>query len=249
VNALERELAALGDMVEWPDSPDLVPAVATRLEGRPPRRRLRHPLVIALGSVLLAAMLAALAVPSARTAILDWLGIGGAEIVRVDELPPLPLTQDPDVLGRKATLDEARARAGFGFANPPRDEPAPDEVRLAPGLRVSYLWRDGGDARLVVTQFPGRVGDPALLKKLAGGATRIDRFAIDGDTAVWLEGGPHAVLFVAPDGLIRDDQGWLAGNTLLVDRGGITVRVEGALDRADAVDLVRAMRASPSSEG
>ena len=122
-------------------------------------------------------------------------------------------------------------------------------MRLALGLRVSYLWRDGADARLIVTQFPGRAGDPALLKKLAGGATRIDRFAIDGDTAVWLEGGPHVVLFVAPDGLIREDHGWLAGNTLLVDRDGTTIRVEGALDRADAVDVVRAMPASPSSEG
>lgn len=53
---------------------------------------------------------------------------------------------------------------------------------------------------------------------------------------------PHTVLFVAPDGLVRDDQGWLAGNTLLVDRGGTTVRVKGELDRRGAVALVRAMR-------
>jgi hypothetical protein len=249
VNALERELTALSAVVEWPEPPDLAPAVSARLREAPRRRWTRRPLVIALASVLVAAVLAALAVPSARTAILDWLGIGGAQIVRVDELPPLPLARDLDVLGRPATLVEARAQAGFALADPPRGERSPDEVRLAPGLRVSYLWRDGSDVRLVVTQFPGRVGDPALLKKLAGTGTRIDRFAIDGDTAVWLEGGPHAVLFVAPDGLIRDDQGWLAGNTLLVDRAGTTVRLEGALDRADAVELVRAMPRSPSSEG
>ena len=175
MNGLERELAALSDAVEWPDSPDLAPVVSGRLGDAPRRPGLaRRPLAIAV-AVVLAAVLAVLAVPPARTAILDWLGIGGARIVRVD--------------------------------------------------------------------------DPALLKKLAGEATRIDRFAIDGDTAVWLEGGPHVVLFVAPDGLIRDDHGWLAGNTLLVDRDGTTVRVEGALDRPDAVDLVRAMPASPSSEG
>lgn len=249
MTALERELTALAAVVDWPEPSDLVPAVAARLGEAPRRRSVRRPLAVALACVVLVAAAAALAVPSARTAILDWFGIGGAQIVRVDELPPLPLAQDPDVLGRRATLAEARARAGFRFADPPHDEPSPDEVRLAPGLRVSYLWRDGGGARLVVTQFPGRAGDPALLKKLAGAGTRVDRFAIDGDTAVWLEGGPHAVLFVAPDGLIRDDQGWLAGNTLLVDRDGTTVRVEGALGRADAVDLVRAMPTNRSSEG
>ena len=58
---------------------------------------------------------------------------------------------------------------------------------------------------------------------------------------MWLEGGPHVVYFVAPDGSVRDDQGWLAGNTLLVDRDGVTVRVEGALERDDAIDVVRAM--------
>jgi hypothetical protein len=86
------------------------------------------------------------------------------------------------------------------------------------------------------------VGDPALLKKLVGRTTAVDRFEVDGDPAVWLEGGPHAVLFVAPDGTIRDDQGWLAGNTLLVDRDGVTMRVEGQLGREDAVELVRATR-------
>ena len=59
---------------------------------------------------------------------------------------------------------------------------------------------------------------------------------------MWLEGGPHVVLFVAPDGSIREDNGWLAGSTLLVARDGVTVRVEGELGRADAVRIVRAMR-------
>jgi hypothetical protein len=240
VTRLERELQALSTVVDWPAAPDVAATLAGRLaEQRRPRPRRRRVAIVAVA--LLAALLAVLAVPPARTAVFDWLGIGGARIVRVDELPPLPALRDFEVLGRRTTLEGARAGAGFAFDDPPRDEPSPDEVRVAPGLRVSYVWRDGDGVRLLITQFPGRIGDPALLKKLAGQATVVDRFELDGDPAVWLEGGPHAVLFVAPDGTIRDDQGWLAGNTLLVDRHGVTTRVEGAVDRADAVDLVRAL--------
>ena len=98
MNGLERELAALSDAVEWPDVPDLAPAVAGRLGDAPRRPGLaRRPLAIAV-AVVLAAVLAVLAVPPARTAILDWLGIGGAQIVRVDDLRPLPLRQDLEVL-------------------------------------------------------------------------------------------------------------------------------------------------------
>ncbi len=242
MSPLERELVALGSDVEWPDAPDVAAAVARSVRGRPPARARRLPRRLAVVlAVVLAAVLAVLAVPPARTAVFDWLGIGGARIVGVDELPPLPARRDFEVLGRRTTLVAAQAGAGFPLAEPPRDEPAPDDVRLVPGMRVSYVWRRGDDVRLLVTQFPGRVGDPALLKKLAGQGTVVDRFEVDGDAAIWLEGGPHAVFFVSPDGTIRDDQGWLAGNTLLVDRDGVTVRVEGALARENAVDLVGAM--------
>lgn len=248
MSGLERELSALAPAVEWPDAPDLATVIVDRLAATPQRRHREHRrLAIVVVAAVLVAILGTLAVPPARTAILEWLGIGGARIVRVDELPALPPVQELDVLGLRATLAEARARAGFPFADPPDDEPAPNELRLAPGLRVSYLWRDGGEVRLLITQFPGRVGDPRLVKKLAGQTTLVDRFELDGNPAVWLEGGPHVVLFVAPDGTIRDDQGWLAGNTLLVDRNGTTVRIEGAVDRAQAIDLLRAMPAARSS--
>ena len=96
--------------------------------------------------------------------------------------------------------------------------------------------------RLLLTQFPGRSADePALVKKLVGASTSVEELEVDGDPAVWLEGGPHVVFFASPEGDVRDDQGWLAGNTLLVDRDGVTVRVEGRSDRDQAVALVRAL--------
>ena len=240
MTGLERELRGLAASIDWPEAPDVASAVARRVGERRPRPRRRR-LAIALVVVVLAALLAVLAVPPARTAILDWLGIGGARIVRVDELPSLAPEPGLEILGDPVSIEEAAARAGFPFARPPRDEPPPDEIRVAPGIRVSYVWRDGDRVRLLITQFPGSVDDPGLLKKLVGTSTRMEQLEVDGHPAVWLEGGPHVVYFVAPDGSVRDDQGWLAGNTLLVDRDGVTVRVEGALERDDAIDVVRAM--------
>lgn len=240
--SLEHELRSLATSVEWPDEPDVTGVVARRVAGgaAAPRRRGRRRLALAL-AVVLAVTLAVLAVPPARTAIFDWLGIGGARIVRVEELPALDPVPGLEILGDRVDLATARARAGFPFSDPPDGEPRPDEVRVAPGIRVSYLWRDGDRVRLLLTQFPGSVGDPALVKKLVAASTSVEDLDIDGHRAVWLEGGPHVVFFVSPEGDVRDDQGWLAGNTLLVDRGGVTVRVEGSLDRDQAVALVRAL--------
>ena len=242
--SLERELTALAASVEWPETPDVTTSVAGQLAESQPRVARRPRSLVVAFAVVLAALLAVLAVEPARTAIFDWLGIGGARIVRVDELPSLEPAPGLELLGDDVSLEEARSRGGFAFAGPPRDEPAPDEIRITPGLRVSYVWRDGGGdrVRLLITQFPGSVDEPGLVKKLVGTGTSLQELDVGGDRAVWIEGGPHFVYFLAPDGTVREDQGWLAGNTLLVDRDGVTVRVEGDLDRDDAVELVRAMR-------
>jgi len=237
MSQLERELRELGEALAWPEPPDLAPRVLASVAATArPRRRQRLALAVAL---VLAAALAVLAVPPARTAVLDWLGIGGARISLVDELPPVRTVPGLEILGDPVTLDEARVRAGFPFANPPDGEPAPDEIRVAPGGRVSYLWREGKRLRLLVTQFPGSVDNPVIVKKLVTPRTRAEELDVDGNPAVWLVGGPHAVLFVSPEGDVREQEGWLAGNTLLVDRDGVTIRVEGALTRNAAVTLVR----------
>jgi hypothetical protein len=242
--SLERQLASLGASIEWPEPPDVAATVVARLGGTTqPRRRARRRRLALVLAVLVAALVAVLAVPPARTAIFDWLGIGGAQIVRVDELPALQPEPGLEILGEPVSLERARSQAGFALAPPPDDEPAPDEIRVTPGARVSYIWRDGDRVRLLVTQFPGSASDPGLLKKLVTHTTSIEQLVVDGDRAVWLEGGPHVVLFVAPDGNVRDDLGWLAGNTLLVDHDGVTIRVEGDLEQDDAVDLVQAMLA------
>ena len=110
-----------------------------------------------------------------------------------------------------------------------------------PGNRVSYVWRDGARVRLLITQVSARLGQPETIRKLVPPSVTIDELMIDGRRAVWLEGGPHAVLLITPVGTYAEDRGWLAGATLLVDRGASTLRIEGALDRDHAVELARSI--------
>ena len=237
---LERELQALSSVLEWPETPDVSRRVVALTSEERPRPVVRRRLALVL-AVVLAALVAVLAVPPARTAVFDWLGIGGAQIIRVDDLPSVSATPGLEILGDSVTLDEAQERAGFPFADPPEDERAPDQILLAPGMRVTYVWRADDRARLLITQFPGDATEPGLVKKLVSPATQIDMLDIDGHRALWLEGGPHAVLFLTPDGNIGDDPGWLAGNTLLVENDGVTVRIEAQIDRADAIELARSL--------
>ena len=67
--------AALRELdVDWPDTPDFVPAVRARVEA-PAKPSWRRRLVIAL-SVMVVAAGGTLAVsPAARSAVLEWLGL------------------------------------------------------------------------------------------------------------------------------------------------------------------------------
>jgi hypothetical protein len=199
--------------------------------------RTARPIAVAIAAV---ALLARALSPSSRAASCPdgdprLAGIGGARIVRVDELPPFRSAR----LRRARPADEFRRRADGGLGSPlpspPRDAGLPDEVRLAPRASVSlHLARRRRRAPLSHA-VPGRVGEPGASEEARGRRTAFDRFEVDGDPAVWLEGGPHAVLFVAPDG--RSATTRLARRQHpLVDRDGVTMRVEG-----------RSVREAPSS--
>ena len=147
---LDAVLTELGRHVEFPPTPNLAPAVRRRLGER---RSWRRPVVVAL-AVLVVAIGAALAVPAARTAILDWLGLRTVHIVRVEKLPPAPVIGNLD-LGRPVTLAEARRRAPWLLV--PADEPDGAYISTAiPGGKVSLLWGTPASVRLLLTEFRGQ---------------------------------------------------------------------------------------------
>jgi hypothetical protein len=225
---LELELRALARDVEFPPTPDVAGWIAPRLESRRARRRLpRRALVVAL-AVLLLAIAIAFAVPPARTAILDLFGFGGVTIQRVDRLPPAEERDLAAGLGIPVTLEQARHDLGFEILLPPSTHP----LQIYEGnYGAAVLLKTPKPALL--TQFFG--GDAGVLKKFTAGATTVEFLDVDGSPGVWISGGEH--VFIAPRAPAR-----LAGNVLLWQRGRVTLRLEGKLTKAEALEIAQTIK-------
>ncbi len=64
---------------------------------------------------------------------------------------------------------------------------------------------------------------------------------MNGDFAIWLEGGPHAVFYLGPDGEPTPRDGRLAGNTLLWFDETTTYRLEAAIPLEQAVEIAESI--------
>lgn len=243
--SLDRELRELGAAMEWPETPDLAAAVRASAGLAPPSRSrllLRRPVVaVALG--VLVAVVAALAVPQARTAILRALGIGSVRIELVDELPPLAPRFDLSLLGAPLSLAEARERFHGTLLVPDAEAlGAPDEIRVRDEpQQVSYVWLEPPRVRLLVSVISGRFVGPGFVKAIGPG-TAIEELTIDGRRALWITGQAHGFGLAGEGGAAGFEELRLAGDALLVDHDGITIRVEGDLALDQAIRVARALR-------
>jgi len=231
VNELERELRTLGAAIEFPPQPDLVRAVRGRL--RVPRRRpWLRPLAVALATLVLA-LGVAMAVPEARSAILRFLGLRGVRIELVDELPEVRVTRALDLgdrMSRELVTYRVLTSSLLG---------KPDAVYIRGG-QVSFLYGTPMRVRLLLTQFPGSTR-PELFKKVAGPETRVEAVTVNGRPGIWLSGAPH-FLHYAPTGGVLSERVRLARNTLLWERGELTLRLGGGLTKEQALRIARSVR-------
>jgi hypothetical protein len=267
---LEGALADLAAALEFPPTPDLAAAVTARLEEAPARRaapaargrRLGWPAgwrrlaVAGLAAVLLAAAVL-VASPGTREAVARRLGLRGVDI-RIGGSPPPTVTTTPggrlDLgLGDRVTLEEARRRVGFPVLVPgvrPLDRPDAVFVDQAvpTGGRVDLVYRARPglpaspftDAGLLITEFRGRP-TPEFLKKVTGMGV-VEQVTVGGEPGYWFSGEPHFFTYQDAAGNLRDEQTRLAGNTLVWQRGDLTLRLEGELSKEEAIRVAESMR-------
>jgi hypothetical protein len=249
---LERELRELGREFEYPPTPDLADAVGARLRAQRPRRALRtRRIAIAAALALLLPAGAAAAVPDFRDALLETLGIKGVKIERSPT--PLPRTPAGELdLGRRIEGSRAAALVDFDPAVPAlRELGEPDAYHRSspPGGALSFVYRAGAGGarsaithdRLVLTEFRG---DDSFLfaRKVTGPGTTVRSIRVDGERGVWLAGEPHSFVYRDARGQFVTETLRLAGDTLLWQRGPLTLRLEGASSLAAALRVARSVR-------
>jgi hypothetical protein len=264
---LELALSGIGRSVEFPELPDLSGLVAKELAlatraRRRPQAALR-PVIrpvwqpawqrVAVALVVLVAVLSGtLALsPGARHAVAGWLGLRGVKIIEVPSPTPLPPGLGTNLqLGLPVPLAQAQAETKFQILVPAALGP-PDEVyfsgRFADG-KVTLLYRARGDlpeapttgVGLLLTEFRASTNQE-YLQKMLGPGTTIESVTVNGEQGFWVAGAPHVELLFDMNGAVVPDSLRLAGNVLIWEHGDLTLRIESALSREQALAIAESV--------
>ena len=246
---IEEELRQLGHRLAIPaPAVGTVDAVMARIDREPVpasddlrrridaltewlRNRWRAATVVAVG-----ALLVVLAVSPAGAAIREWLGFGA---VVVDQQPqtgsttPAPSTDDPE--GRRLSLPDARAAVAFPLLVP-ATLGEPERVTLAPDGRMVTMRWSAADGPIRLDQIDGSLA-PYYVKKYYDDVVFTE---VNGREALWFARS-HPIVLLDPDGTERTESARQSGPSLLWQRAGITLRLEGVADQQAAVAIAESL--------
>jgi len=237
MSELELRLVALREEIDFPPTPALSVAVERAVALAPARRRRLRPLALVLAVVLVAALGVLALSPGARSAFLELFHLRGATVSRVEELPEVELIERAELLGVPVTLAAARRRAGFELA----DLGEPDEVYLRGDGLVTFVYGSIERPRLLLSQVRGMVWD-GFVKKVGARGTSVQEVELEGERGLFVSGDPHFVMYLDSMFRIQEERAYLAGTTLLWNRGDVLFRLEADVELAEALELARAVK-------
>jgi hypothetical protein len=208
----------------------------------------------------LCGLLAVLALtPPVRAAVLDWFDFGGVEVRYDPSAVPSPGAEVPGC-GRSLSLAQAGRRAGFEPLVP-RALGVPDAVTVTGGPRgrslMSLCWHEEGRV-IRLDEFAASL-DVAFTKTVREQPEWLElgtEPSTNGtaDLALWFP-RPHLLSFrlVGADGDRYTREERTAGPTLLwshrdVPDEGVTLRLEGVISKARAVEIAKSVGPWPASE-
>ena len=257
-DSLELRLADLATVVEFPRTPDLAAAMASRLRAPrvvPFQRTLRRSLLLAAALVLL--------VVGGALAVRLGLDLLSIEFGPVPTVAPTPSastsprrTFAPGTslrLGHPVSLEEATDSADFDVLIPAALG-SPDAVYdggLALRGQVAFVYAPRpdlpaaellDDAGLLITQNAGRVDEGLAHKIVSSSAATVVAIDVNGARGLWISGAPHIFWYLAPNGQFIDESRRLVGDTLAWERDGVLYRIEGAISLDRALEIAASMR-------
>lgn len=236
MSELELRLLALREEIDFPPTPQLAAATERSVARISPRRRSRRPLTLVLAIVLVAALGVLAFSPGARSAFLELFHLRGASVSRVEQLPQVELIERAELLGVRVPLATARSQAGFELA----DLGEPDSVYLRGDGLVTFVYGPIERPRLLLSQIRGSVWD-GFVKKVANIGVSVEEVEVDGEPGLFVSGEPHFVMYRDPNDAIQEDRAYLAGTTLLWNRGDVLFRLEADVARDEALELAQAV--------
>lgn len=266
---LETLVRDAGANLLYPATPDLRIRVRARLAAAPRpavgpqweaflsvfRSRSRAP-ALAVAALATALVLGALVFsPDVRTAVAERLGLRAVTITHVPSVATQVRAPGVDSLGlgRRITLEQAASRVAYPILLPRLDGlQQPDAVFIredGSGAHLSLLYfarpalpaSGSGEFGLLLTLFEGGDASPAVAGKGLGPDTRVEEVRVGGTRGFWIE-GTHSFFYRAPDGEMRAEGSRLAANTLLWEHPPLTLRLETALPRDEALRIAVSIR-------
>jgi hypothetical protein len=224
VTAAVMARLAVAPPVPAPSRGRALPAAAAAWSARWFARRRRR-----LAVAVVVVVLALTGVPAVRAAVADWFGFAGVRVRLSPEPRPTASPAPPSPVA-PGSVAQARRLVAFVPLVPAALGP-PDGVEVSADRKVlSLTWTDPAAGVVRLDEFDGSM-DYGLAKT----APDVEFVTVGRDTALWFD-RPHEVGWMVGD-KSRQEPPRLAGHTLIWERGGTTLRLEGdlTLERAVAI--------------